>query len=164
MKNNRRDFLKLSSLAGLGIAGGSVLQGFTAEPQKGPYINKSSIQTFNMSGYAAPKLETVRVGFIGLGQRGPSHLNAIAKIEGTEIKALCDLREESVNKAKKVIEGTSHKPVIYTGGPDEWKKLCDRKDIDLVYIATPWDLHVPMAVYAMNQGKHVTIEVPAAVS
>lgn len=164
MKNNRRDFLKLSSIAGLGIAGSGVLQGFAAEPQKGPYINKSSIQTFNMSGYAAPKLETVRVGFIGLGQRGPSHLNAIAKIEGTEIKALCDLREESVNKAKKVIDGTSHKPVIYTGGQDEWRKLCDRKDIDLIYIATPWDLHVPMAVYAMNQGKHVAIEVPAAVS
>ncbi|MFA6944677.1 MAG: Gfo/Idh/MocA family oxidoreductase [Pedobacter sp.] len=168
MKNNRRDFLKLSSLAGLGIAGGGMLQGFAAETHKPNPVDslygRSGIQSFNMSGYAAPKIPTVRVGFIGLGQRGPSHLNAVSKIEGTEIKALCDLRPASVEKAKKVIDGTSHNPTLYSGGTDEWKKLCDRKDIDLVYIATPWDLHVPMAVYAMNQGKHVTIEVPAAVS
>ncbi len=60
------------------------------------------------------------------------------------------------------MENTSHHPDIYTGKEEEWKKLCDRKDIDLVYIATPWALHAPMAVYAMNQGKHVCIEVPAA--
>jgi len=164
MKNNRRDFLKKGSLAGLGIAGVGVLNGFASEPEKGPWVSKSTIQNFNMSGYAAPKLETVRVGFIGLGQRGPSHLNAISKIEGTEIKALCDLRPDSVNKAKKVLDGTSHNPAIYTGSEDEWKKLCERKDIDLIYICTPWHLHVPMAVFAMEQGKHVAIEVPAAVS
>ena len=120
MKNNRRDFLKLSSLAGLGIAGGGMLQGFAAEPLNPNPVNllygHSSAQTFNMSGYAAPKLETVRVGFIGLGQRGPSHLNAIAKIEGTQINALCDLRTESVNKAKKLIEGSSLNPVLFSGG------------------------------------------------
>lgn len=164
MKNNRRDFLKKSSLAGLGIAGFGALNGFASEPEKGPWVSKSTIQNFNMSGYAAPKLETVRVGFIGLGQRGPSHLNAVAKIEGTEIKALCDLRPESVNKAKKTLDGTSHNPAIYTGNQDEWKKLCERKDIDLIYICTPWHLHVPMALFAMEQGKHVAIEVPAAVS
>lgn len=165
MKNNRRDFLKLSSLAGLGIAGSGILQGFTSEPEQSNSLHgHASVQTFNMSGYAAPKIPTVRVGFIGLGQRGPSHLNAISKIEGTEIIALCDLRASSVEKAKKVIEGTSHKPTLYSGNPDEWKKLCERKDIDLIYIATPWHLHVSMAIYAMNQGKHVTIEVPAAVT
>ena len=164
MKNNRRDFLKKTSLAGLGIAGVGALNGFASEPEKGPWVSKSTIQTFNMCGYAAPKLETVRVGFIGLGQRGPSHLNAVAKIEGTEIKALCDLRPESVNKAKKALVGTSHNPTIYTGSEDEWKKLCERKDIDLIYICTPWHLHVPMALFAMEQGKHVAIEVPAAVS
>lgn len=164
MKNNRRDFLKKSSLAGLGLAGATVLNGFASEEKKGPWIAKSSIQTFNMSGYAAPKLETVRVGFIGLGQRGPSHLNAISKIEGTEIKALCDLRPESVNKAKKRLEATSHNPKLYSGTEDEWKKLCEQKDIDLIYICTPWHLHTPMALYAMEQGKHVAIEVPATVS
>lgn len=165
MKNKRRDFLKLSSIAGLSIAGGGLLQGFTADSKENAVntlYGHSNVQTFNMCGYAAPKIPIVRVGFIGLGQRGPSHLNAVSKIEGTEIIALCDLRTPSVEKAKKVLDGTGQNPVLYSGGPDEWKKLCERKDIDLIYIATPWDLHVPMALYAMEQGKHVTIEVPAA--
>ena len=162
MKNKRRDFLKLSSIAGLSIAGGGLLQGFTANSNKTVINAHSKVQTFNMSGYAAPKIPVVRVGFIGLGQRGPGHLDAISKIEGTEIKALCDLRTSSVEKAKKMLDGTGHNPTLYSGGPDEWKKLCERKDIDLIYITTPWHLHVPMALYAMEQGKHVTIEVPAA--
>ena len=165
MKNKRRDFLKLSGLAGLSIAGVGILEGFAAEPEKynkSSHDKKSQVQNFNMSGYAAPKLETVRVGFIGLGNRGPAHLDQISKIEGVDIKALCDLRPEKVNAAAKTIEHTSFKPQIYTGNEDEWKKLCDRKDIDLIFIATPWELHTPMAVYAMNQGKHVCVEVPAA--
>ena len=59
---------------------------------------------------------------------------------------------------------TSHKPDVYSGGENEWKKVCDRKDIDLIYIATPWKLHTPMAVYAMEHGKHAASEVPAAVT
>ena len=61
-------------------------------------------------------------------------------------------------------EYSNHDPTLYSGNKDEWKKICDRKDIDLVYIATPWNMHVPMAVYAMEKGKHVCIEVPAAVT
>lgn len=168
MKNNRRIFLKFTGLTGLGLAGGGILEGFAADQHdKNSFQTgneKSHIQRFNMSGYGAPKLDTVRVGFIGLGQRGPSHLSNMTKLEGVEIKALCDLRPEKVEKAKKMLEGSAHKPALYSGSKDEWKKLCDRKDVDLIYIATPWDMHVPMAVYAMEQGKHVAIEVPAAVS
>jgi predicted dehydrogenase len=121
-------------------------------------------QLFNMSGYAAPKLDVVRIGFIGLGQRGPEHLSNTSKLEGVEIKALCDIRNESVLAAKKVLAGTAHNPVIHSGSKDAWKKVCDDKDIDVIFIATPWDMHAPMAVYAMEQGKHVCIEVPAAVT
>lgn len=64
--------------------------------------------------------------------------------------------------ATKLIAGSQHNPTLYAGGENEWKRLCERPDIDLVYIATPWHLHVPMAVYAMKQGKHVCVEVPAA--
>lgn len=115
-----------------------------------------------MCGFAAPKLDTVRIGFIGLGNRGPAAVERMTHIEGTDIKALCDIRSGKVNAVKKSLEGSIHKPDIYAGKEDEWKKLCDRKDIDLVYIATPWALHTPMAVYAMKQGKHVCVEVPAA--
>ncbi len=166
MKNNRRDFLKLTGLTGLGVAGGSVLSSFVSAPDAYPANAYSAPrkQLFNMSGYSAPKLETVRAGFIGLGQRGPEHLRNLARLEGVEIKGLCDLRSESVEKAKKLLNGSSHNPVLYSGGKDEWKKLCDNKDIDVVYIATPWNMHAPMAIYAMEHGKHVFLEVPAAVT
>ncbi|HEY5918701.1 MAG TPA: Gfo/Idh/MocA family oxidoreductase, partial [Chryseolinea sp.] len=119
---------------------------------------------FNMSGYAAPKIETVRIGFIGLGNRGPGAVSRMSKIDGVEIKALCDIRADKANKVKASLANTTHKPDVYSGGEDEWKKVCDRKDIDLIYIATPWKLHTPMAVYAMEHGKHAASEVPAAVT
>ena len=52
----------------------------------------------------------------------------------------------------------------YSGEEDAWKKLCERDDIDLVYIATDWKHHAAMGVYAMEHGKHVAIEVPAAMT
>jgi predicted dehydrogenase len=159
MKTTRRDFLKVSSLTGIGLATTSVSESYGNVVEN---VRKNSIQKFNMSGYAAPKIETVRIGFVGLGNRGPGAVNRMSHIEGTVIKALCDLRPEQANAVKKKLEGTSHNPQVYSGNADEWKKMCERKDIDLVYIATPWHLHAPMAVYAMNQGKHVCIEVPAA--
>lgn len=55
-------------------------------------------------------------------------------------------------------------PITYTEKEEAWKEMCQRPDIDLIYIATPWNLHTPMAVYAMQQGKHVACEVPAATS
>lgn len=156
MKSNRRDFLKLS---GVSLVGATVLETNSATLYG---VNKSNPTHFNMCGYAAPKLDTVRIGFIGLGNRGPGAVERMTHIEGAEIKGLCDIRPEKVNAVKKSLESSIHHPEIYTGKEDEWKKLCDRKDIDLIYIATPWSLHAPMALYAMNQGKHVCIEVPAA--
>jgi predicted dehydrogenase len=163
MKSNRRHFLKLSSLLGIGVASGSV-SGYAAVPQHGleKQLSKKLPDHFNMSGYAAPKLETVRIGFIGLGNRGPGAVERMRHIEGVDIKALCDLRPEKVAAVQKSLEGSIHHPEIYTSKEDAWKKLCERPDIDLVYIATPWSLHTPMAVYAMKQGKHVCTEVPAA--
>ena len=160
MKTSRRDFLKISSLTGIGFAGTSVLKNYVAENENN--FNRAGFQRFNMCGYAAPKIETVRIGFIGLGNRGPDAVERMTHIEGTDIKALCDIRPEKANAVKKKLDGSIHHPDVYTGKADEWKKLCERPDIDLVYIATPWALHTPMAVYAMNHGKHVCVEVPSA--
>jgi hypothetical protein len=162
MKNNRRDFLKLTGLAGAGILAGESAPAFGAPAnERDPLVHK---QKFNMCGYAAPKLETVRVGFIGLGQRGPGHVTRSSKIDGVQITALSDLRPEKVEAVKKSLEGTPHKPVTYSGKEDDWKRLCEQKDVDLVYVCTPWHLHGPMAVYAMEQGKHVAIEVPGVIT
>ncbi|MBN7799754.1 Gfo/Idh/MocA family oxidoreductase [Algoriphagus aestuariicola] len=161
--NRRREFLKSTGLAGLGLFGaGSTLAGdFQTLPHEAKY-GASRVQSFNMCGFAAPKIDTVRVGVIGLGQRGPGAVTRLSKIEGVEIKALCDLRPELAEKAKKSLEGTPHNPELYSGSVYAWKKMVDRPDLDLIYIATPWDWHVPMAVYAMEAGKHAAVEVPAA--
>jgi hypothetical protein len=167
MENKRRSFLKLTGLAGFGVFGGGIFKGFAKDVQGKGESNSEQTdykQQFNMSGYAAPKLDTVRIGFIGLGQRGPGHLNNMTKLEGIKINGLCDIRESSVKKAAKLLDGTSHQPTLYSGDKDAWKKLCEREDIDAVYIATPWDMHVPMAVYAMEHGKHAFVEVPAAIT
>ena len=159
----RRDFLKLTGLLGAGIMSDllSPTAG-NAETQVHLAGQLSGTSGFNMSGYAAPKLETVRIGFVGLGNRGPAAVERIGFIEGTEIKALCDIRPEKAAAVKKKLEGTLHQPQVYTDDANAWKKLCEQKDLDLVYIATPWALHTPIAVYAMQHGKHVCVEVPAA--
>ena len=120
------------------------------------------MRQFNMSGYAAPGLDTVRVGVIGLGQRGPHHTRIMSTLEGVEIKALCDVRPEKVAAVKQQLAGTAHSPALYSRHESEWKKLCERDDVDLVIITTPLYLHAEMAVYAMNHGKHVASEVPIA--
>ncbi len=161
MKNNRRDFLRITGLAGLGLVSGSLVSCKSSNEIMASASRLKS-QRFNMSGYAAPKLDKVRIGFIGLGMRGPGGVEAMSKIEGVEIKGLCDLRPKEVEKVQKMLEGTPHNPVSYTGSDNVWKEMVDRDDIDLIYIATPWDWHVPMAVYSMEAGKHVAVEVPAA--
>lgn len=155
---NRRDFLKATGLLSLGLAGSGALEGYAAEPVS----QKPRVQRFNMSGYAAPKLDKVRIGIIGLGNRGPSHLGTMRQIEGVEIRALCDLRPERVKAANRRLEGTIHKPTLYSGNKDEWMKLCEQEDLDLVIVTTPYYMHANMAAYAMEHGKHAASEVPAA--
>ncbi|WP_077155111.1 Gfo/Idh/MocA family protein [Bacteroides bouchesdurhonensis] len=112
-----------------------------------------------------PKLETVRVGFIGLGMRGPGAVERFAYIPGTKIVALCDIRPECVEKSQNILKKAGlPEAASYTGTEDAWKQLCERDDIDLVYIATDWKHHAEMGVYAMEHGKHVAIEVPAAMT
>ncbi len=111
----------------------------------------------------APKLDTVRVGFIGLGMRGPSAVSRFTHIPGVKINAICDIRPERIELVQKLLKDANlPAPVSYSGDENAWKKLCERDDIDLVYVATDWRHHVPMALYAMEQGKHVAVEVPGA--
>ena len=112
-----------------------------------------------------PKIDTVRVGFIGLGMRGPGAVARWTHIPGTKIVALCDLLPERVEKSQEILKNAGLPAAAsYSGEEDAWKKLCERDDIDLVYIATDWKHHAAMGVYAMEHGKHVAIEVPAAMT
>ena len=112
-----------------------------------------------------PKLETVRVGFIGLGMRGPSAVERWLHIPGTQIVALCDIDETRTRKAAEIVtKAGAPEPALYFGKEDSWKALCERDDIDVVYIVTDWKHHAEMGIYAMEHGKHAAIEVPAAMT
>jgi predicted dehydrogenase len=169
METNRRNFIRTTGMMGAGFAGTGLLhgmapsagrQGGSDTAQVGRRLEKAHVQHFNMSGYAAPPLDQVRIGIIGLGQRGPAHMAIMSRIEGVEIRALCDLRPERASAAKEKL-GTSHRPDI-ASGPEGWKRVCERSDIDLIMVTTPWYMHGAMAAYAMDHGKHVASEVPAA--
>ena len=110
-------------------------------------------------------MPVVRVGFIGLGMRGPGAVERFTHLEGVEIKAICDLHPERVEKSQAILKKAGlPEATTYTGSEEAWKELCDRPDIDLVYIATDWARHAPMMIYAMQKGKHVACEVPAVTS
>ncbi|ULQ52110.1 Gfo/Idh/MocA family protein [Flavihumibacter fluvii] len=164
MGNSRRSFLKKSGLTGMGLAAGFISAYANSDDELARIKEQaafSPVQSFNMSGYAAPKLDVVRVGIVGIGNRGFDAVTRMNKIDGVEIKALCDLRPERVKMANDLVTQSGHQPALYHTDPEAWKKMCSRDDLDLVYILTPWSLHTPMAVFSMNHNKHVCVEVPA---
>ena len=128
-----------------------------AEPER------SEGQT-SMLGFAAEPIDTVRVGIIGLGMRGRGPLKRMAFIEGVKIVAICDLHQDRVDRSQARLEKYGMPRAEEYVGEEAWKELCQREDLDLIYITTDWVNHTPMAVYAMEHGKHVAIEVPAATS
>jgi len=168
MKTDRRNFIRLAGAAGTGV----LASGMTScKSDDMPFAatwkaaNETHTQHFNMCGYAAPKLETVRIGFVGLGNRGPSSLRRLTLIEGVEIKAICDIRKDRVELGEKIIKDAGLPPVkTYGDKPDSWKEMCERDDIDLIYQVTPWRLHSAVSVYAMEHGKHAASEMPAALT
>lgn len=107
-------------------------------------------------------IPTVRVAFIGLGMRGPGAVQRFMYIDGIEVKALCDLEQYNLDRAQGILTENNRPEAALYSGEEDWKKVCEREDIDLVYVCTHWELHTPIAVYAMEHGKHVAIEVPAA--
>jgi predicted dehydrogenase len=116
-------------------------------------------------GLTAPAMDTVRVGIIGLGMRGEFAVYRFTHIPEARIVAISDLHEDRIVKAQKTLSDAGLPEAdVYTGSEDAWKDMCEREDIDLVYIITNWQNHAPMAIYAMEHGKHVAIEVPAALS
>ncbi len=111
---------------------------------------------------ACAPLPIVRIGFIGLGNRGMATLRRYLVIDGVEITALCDITAEHLDEAAALLQSDGWYRPALLGESDGWMQMCHRDDIDLIYICTDWLTHAPMACYAMEQGKHVAIEVPAA--
>ena len=82
-------------------------------------------------------------------------------LENATVAALCDLYPEPVASAQALLTSRGCAPALEFTGPDGWKQLCEA-DLDLVYVAAPWQMHAAIGIYAMERGKHVALEVPAA--
>ena len=163
MKSNRRKFLRnLTVGTGALTIGLPSFAGRNTDVPDNEEIYDYGKQRFNMCGYAAPKIETVRIGVVGLGMRGSEAVERLSYIDGLEIVALCDKYPDRVSKSQKTLEKMERSRAKEFSGEEGWKALCESNDIDLVYTPTPWHLHTPVALYAMKNGKHAATEVPAA--
>ena len=164
MKNiDRRNFIRKTSLAGAAMAVSPILANGNFNIPERPYGAQY------MGDFVAPKLETIKAAFIGVGARGPGHLKFFASLPGTEVVALCDLYQDLTQKwskeAEKIGNGVRHKKVAqYFGDENQWRKMLDEVKPDVVFISTNWNNHAPMAIEAMKKGAHAFVEVPIAVT
>jgi predicted dehydrogenase len=107
----------------------------------------------------------VRIGLVGVGNRGTGLVKILLDVPGVELPAICDINEEHLQNAQALVEKTGRKrPEGYAKGPEDYLRLVARDDLDAVVTATPWELHTPIAVAAMKAGKYAATEVPAAIT
>jgi len=118
----------------------------------------------SMVGYADRPFERVRIGFVGVGSRGTWAVHRIAMIPGTEIAAICDIDETRLKENREWLSGKGLPQAREFSGIYGYRDLCAWDGVDVVYAATPWKLHVPVALEAMRCGKHSFVEVPAAMT
>ena len=153
MDQSRREFLKISATAvgaGAALTGASSAAAEPVEPQETLL-------------FRAPPIERVRIGFVGVGGQGSSHVENLLTLDGVEIKAICDIVPEKVTTwQKKITDMGRPQPTAYTRGPRDFERMCAEEELDLVFNATPWEWHVPICLAAMRNGKHAATEVPAA--
>jgi predicted dehydrogenase len=161
---NRRSFLKKASLSSASLA----ISPFLANASEHT-LNRTTSGGMYMGDFAAPKLETVRIAFIGVGYRGTHHAKFLSEMAGTEIVAVCDLYEENVKAVADHClaagSGQRHEQIAtYHGGEQEWRKMLQEIQADAVVISTNWANHAPMAIEAMKAGAHAFVEVPMAIT
>ena len=112
--------------------------------------------------FAADPIPDVGIGVVGLGMRGSDAVERLSFVPGCHVAAVCDLLPERADASLQYLQGKGLWANSYSGEEESWKALCEDPSVDLVYICTDWLHHVPVALYAMEQGKHVAIEVPSA--
>jgi predicted dehydrogenase len=154
---NRRDFVKLGALAGIGAAiGGMAMNAQADEHGQTPPPPHP---------FAAPPMERVRIGFVGAGGMGTGHIRNLLRIPGVELVAVCDIVEGHAKNAQDLaVKAGQKEPKLFCNGERDFERMCETEELDLVYTATPWEWHVPVCVAALKNGKHAATEVPAAVT
>lgn len=155
--NSRRDFLLGSACAGIGA---TAIATQTAACATLPSGTGKSVM-----GLKTKPLPVVKVGIVGLGQRGPGAVDRLSKIQGVEIVAVCDLIKDRAEAQKnKLVKAGKREPKVFGGTQESWKAMVDLDEINLIYNCTPWQWHTPISVYAMKAGKHAVSEIPAALT
>ena len=163
-KLSRRDLLKAAGLAGVGL---TTLRGADAHISDS-IVDASATQARSarqqtMVGVKFEPRDVVRVGIVGVGLRGTSTLQEFLAIDKVVVNAVCDVVKDKCLRAAQLIEKAGQKtPGIYSDGERDFERLSARDDLDFIYIATPWEWHVPQVLAALKEGKHVGTEVPAA--
>ncbi|MBP5381812.1 MAG: Gfo/Idh/MocA family oxidoreductase [Bacteroidales bacterium] len=116
----------------------------------------------DMIQFRAEPIENVGVGIVGVGDRGSGAVDRLTYVPGCHVAAVCDIEPDRVQKNIDLLASRGQQATPYSGSEDAYKQLCEDPSVDLVYICTDWLHHVPIALYAMEHGKHVAIEVPSA--
>ena len=112
--------------------------------------------------FAADPIENVGIGVVGLGMRGGSAVHRLFHVPGSHIAAVCDVEPDRAQASADYLAARGVQANVYTGSEEAYKQLCEDPSVDLVYICTDWIHHVPVALYGMECGKHVALEVPSA--
>ncbi|WP_099464337.1 Gfo/Idh/MocA family oxidoreductase [Parabacteroides provencensis] len=158
INTTRRDFIKKSSLAAAGLTVG---MGFPTIDVKGSIIGAN---------------ERIRMGFIGVGNRGSQLLEAFLKVPGVKVTALCDLYKPYLYRNYSQVDPRYFLP---KGRPvpqmkeqlgsdvaryEDYRRLLDDKNVDAVCIATPDHWHALQAIDSVNAGKDVYLEKPVSMT
>nr|WDE40392.1 NAg68 precursor [Alkalimonas sp.] len=158
-KLNRRSFLK----ATMATAALGAVSACSTSQAKGAYTPSAKGKT--VMGLVAPKMETVRVGLIGVGERGVGFVRHFCHIDGAVVTAVCDTDPKVLDRAANIVTSLGgEKPALYGEHPYSYRDMLAREDIDIVIISTPWEWHHPMAKDTMLAGKHAFVEVPLALT
>jgi predicted dehydrogenase len=101
--------------------------------------------------------DAIQVGMVGVGNRGGYVMRSVMAQANTKVVALCDIKPDRLDKAASV--AARDNPATYK----DYRKLIEDKNVQVVHISTPCDLHVEMAIAALKAGKHVYCEKPVGI-
>ena len=142
---NRRDFVKLTGSALGGLAMSNIAgkaEGASLEPPR-------------------DEADTIRLGFVGVGDRGSYHLDVALGIPGVEVPALCDIDPSYLHRAKRWVEEAGQPtPRLYGRHETDFERLCAEKDLDAIICSTSWKWHASVCLAAMRNEMHAVSEVP----
>src|SRR5687768_13287402 len=118
-----------------------------------------------LSGLAALSLKAdtkpIRVGVLGTGARGVDMMRISLKLPGVRIAAVCDISEANATRAQQIVEeATGQRPAPFTRGPEDYRRMLERPDLDVILVMTPQNQHAAQSIHAMAAGKHVGSETP----